>query len=173
MASPVGDSDRVDAVARTCVDEGRAIGDGGKRCVTELERRMNQGAWQGLAADLAHAWITSEALTLGRVHGELEDIAAELRAHAQWIRDRERHLREVERRVRARLDQPPPAIPGLAFIPEAHMHFLREVRLWCRAHVSPLGHDGLPAPLTDGWEALEQHLQQSKWRRALGGGGGW
>ena len=172
MASPVGDSDRVDWLARTCSDEGASIKAAGDRCVSELERLERSGSWAGPAADAAERWIANEALGLGRVRDELEDIATELRAHAQWIRDRERHLRAVERSVRAKLEHAGSPPPGMFGIPEVHLHIIRDVLLWCRLHVSPLGHDGLPAPLTDGWEALERHLERGRLARAFGGGGG-
>lgn len=179
MASPVGDSDRVDWLATKCSGDGGVIEAAGRHCLDELERRLHAGAWRGPAADRAHERLVHEVRKLTSAHRELEAVAEELRNHARWIRERERHLRDVERHVRTwgahhRHNLLENLVDDAARAVGAHVGITEhELLLWCRVHVRPLGVDGYPAPLTDGWDAAAEHLRRHGVHLSSGGGGGW
>ena len=67
----------------------------------DLHTAASRAAWQGPAADRFRNELVAEVRSADRILGGLADVGRALDRHADWVEERHRLLRQLERRIRA------------------------------------------------------------------------
>jgi hypothetical protein len=95
MASPIGDAAQVERLAtmfESAADE--VVRTGRARA-----SRLGHASWQSAGADRCRQRAANRAHACEDEAREMQDLARALRRHANWIRETESELRDLERRI--------------------------------------------------------------------------
>lgn len=141
MASSVGDAEAVERFARACHEGADNMSYAGRRSSDEIQRLINSDAWAGGRSAAYRSIADNRRHELGRLADELHGIGSDLARHSHWIREREAHLHDLEKRIRRWAVQHPAAPDGLGITPDASLiqHY--------------------PARFSGDWESLAQRLR--------------
>ena len=137
MASPVGDAH----LARMHAQSVRSTADAARQAKDSLSGQLGALGWQGNRADRFRARSDELFQNLQTAADGLAQASVALSRYADWVDEREAHLRRLERRVRAWADLHPAGAVVNAE-PDA----------------SAIGY--FPPPLDTEWEVLAARLQR-------------